>query len=68
MWVREQRLRCPTCGTRHDEWEADKYAYVAEARTCPGCEILDQERRNVPDRAEGVQFFLVPRRHAADPG
>lgn len=59
-YQREQATVC-VCGTRQAEWEADRFAYVAESRQCPGCELLEMERENVPDKAKGVRSFLVPR-------
>lgn len=64
-WTREKRLTCTGCGTRRDEWEQDRFAYVADAYRCPGCELLQQERRNIPEgEGDGVQIYLIPRQLA----
>lgn len=64
---REQSTVCTGCGTRQAEWDADRFAYVGESHQCAGCEVLEQERENVPDKAKGVRVFLVPRELATDP-
>jgi hypothetical protein len=64
-FLREQRQVC-TCGTRRDEWERDRFAYVAEQYQCPGCELLEMERAQVPEHARGVKVFLVPKPPDAD--
>lgn len=55
---RAQLEICSTCGTREAEWEADRFAYVGEAVRCPGCEVLEMERDNVPENAKGVHLRL----------
>lgn len=60
-WKREQASVCSGCGTRRAEWEADRFAYIAHPTICPGCELIEQERKNVPDRALGVRIGLLPR-------
>lgn len=59
-WVRRKAEQCNGCGTRRQEWLDDRFAYVAESYTCPGCEVIAQERGNVPDKAKGVHIRLVP--------
>lgn len=63
-FVQYQRGACPGCGTRREEWEADRFAYVAESERCPGCEVIAQEQDSVPDDADtrGVRWFLKRRR------
>lgn len=64
---REQATVCTGCGTRRAEWEADRFAYVAQSHQCPGCEVLSQEQDNVPPKARGVHSYLVPRAFATVP-
>lgn len=60
-FVRERQTTC-RCGTQMHEWEKDKFAYVGQQRQCPGCEVLEQERENVPDHAAGfTHVYLTPR-------
>lgn len=66
-WVRRQALHCKGCGTRQEEWDEDRFAYVAESYICPGCEVIAQERENVPDKQKGVHIKLVPFALASDP-
>lgn len=67
-WRKEERLHCPGCGTRRDEWEADRFAYVVQDDRCPGCEILAQERRQIPEEgSDGVRLYLIPRSLATAP-
>lgn len=47
------------CGTRKDEWQEDRFAYVAMSERCPGCEILEQESATHDKDAKGVRSFLV---------
>lgn len=64
---RERATVCTGCGTRQVEWEDDRFAYVAESHQCLGCEVLAQERENIPDEALGVWTYLVPASQASDP-
>lgn len=52
---------CAGCGTRDDEWEADRFAFVGDQVRCAGCEVLEQERENIPEAAKGVHVRLVTR-------
>lgn len=66
-WRREQRKVC-TCGTRAEEWEKDRYAYVGQQRSCPGCEVMQQETENVPESQRGYTYvYLTPREMALTP-
>jgi predicted Fe-S protein YdhL (DUF1289 family) len=69
-WQREQRKVCRGCGTRKEEWDRDKFAYVGETTYCPGCDLLAQEQENLQEMEErgqkGVGVRLVPRELAAD--
>lgn len=55
----ERNRVCSHCGTRADEWEEDRFAYVSDAWQCPGCELLEMERENIPEGYKGVKVFLV---------
>lgn len=56
----EKAKVCQQCGTREEEWEEDRYAYISDMKRCPGCELLEMERDNVPtDNAKGVKVFLL---------
>lgn len=66
-WRREDAQHCPHCRTRRSDWDRDRDAYVGQLDTCPGCELLEQENRNIPDGRRGhVRPYLVPR-HLLDP-
>lgn len=56
------RLRDETCecGTRLEEWEDDRFAYVAHSWQCPGCEVLELEEDNIREDAKGVHKRLIP--------
>lgn len=66
-WVEWQRATCTECRTRLAEWDpergGDRHAYVPDTVRCPGCELVEQERGQVPtDRAGyGVKIQLLPR-------
>lgn len=67
-WLAYTRAVCGGCGTRMDEWRpelgGDRFAYVTDSHTCPGCELLAMEREQVPDGPDGrgVKIGLKPRR------
>lgn len=63
-WQQFERSVCPGCGTREDEWERDRFAYVGDLYRCPGCEVLSQERENAPEHARGVHARLVTRAYS----
>jgi hypothetical protein len=63
-YQRDLRGRCNGCGTRKEDWADDPDAYVGWHDTCPGCERLEQERKNVAEGAQGVHFRLLPREMA----
>lgn len=63
---RENNAATCVCGTREDEWQADRDAYISGNAYCEGCARLADERANVPktgdDRpAPGYHTFLTPR-------
>lgn len=62
----EQARVCRGCGTRSEEWDpkqgGDRFAYVANHRYCPGCEVLHQEGRNIGEGREAYTYpYLEPR-------
>lgn len=65
-WWREQKKVCRGCGTRKEEWDKDKFAYVGDIDYCAGCEIIEQERGHIKTLEEeqgrmGLAPRLVPR-------
>ncbi|MER5642048.1 hypothetical protein ABT095_34565 [Kitasatospora sp. NPDC002227] len=58
-----RRQLCESCGTRAQEWEQDRFAYVAETHRCPGCELVEMEQDQVPRGPDGrgVKIGLRPR-------
>ena len=67
-WMRAQARNCGGCGTNPDDWKNDRFAHVGQQRSCPGCEVLAQERENVPEQAKGYTYvYLVPRELARTP-
>ncbi|PXY33551.1 hypothetical protein BAY59_10740 [Prauserella coralliicola] len=58
---------CPSCGTRHQEWENDHNAYVGEIVRCRGCEVKQRTEAALAGMPEnelgrGVHVALVRRR------
>jgi hypothetical protein len=55
---------CSGCGTRDEWWDpsqgGDRFAFVTETRRCPGCELKEQEREQIPSKAKGIHISLVP--------
>lgn len=41
-WQVHELERCPSCGTRHEEWSGDPHAFTWEPRACRGCEVKAQ--------------------------
>ena len=66
-WVAEQKKVCSGCGTRKTEWKRDKFAYVGQYEICPGCELIEMEKKNVPEDSMGVKVHLAPRATAKPP-
>ena len=60
-WQRRKREVCAGCGTRRAEWASDPFAFVATMDACPGCELIEQAREQVPEQAQGVKLYLIPR-------
>lgn len=68
-WLIHDRQRCPSCGTRPDEWDpakgGDLHAYAASAVHCRGCQVLapaqeefDKQQASYP---RGTTIQLRPR-------
>ncbi|MFG2956362.1 hypothetical protein ACGF5O_21895 [Streptomyces sp. NPDC048291] len=66
-WQQWQRAVCPDCRTRLDEWDqavgGHRHAYVTDTVRCPGCELIAQERDQVPEgrAGYGIKVTLLPR-------
>jgi hypothetical protein len=65
-WQRHKKAICPGCGTRAEEWSDDRHAFVGDQVRCLGCEVLEQERENVPEGAKGVHVRLVTHAHGIE--
>lgn len=56
------RACCRSCGSHPDWWDPKKgghrEAMVADARRCPGCEVLAQLDQQIPTTEKGVHTFL----------
>lgn len=67
LWRRiRARQTCPTCGTRHAEWDervgGDRHAYHGEKYRCRGCEVLEEVRSSITSEdGKGVYPVLKPR-------
>lgn len=70
-WLREDAKVCPNCRTRADLWASsprDQPPYLGQMHHCPGCEALEQEQRNIPERAQNhTRAYLVPAHLAVPP-
>ncbi|MFE3196823.1 hypothetical protein [Embleya sp. NPDC059237] len=60
-WAAYARSICEGCGTRAAEWDEDRFAYITTTFRCPGCELIDQERAQVPESERGMKVGLIPR-------
>lgn len=65
-WQQNKAATCAGCGTRPDEWDADREAYMPDQHYCRGCELLAMERESAPKGADGRPLlgrhpFLTPR-------
>lgn len=60
-WKAEE---CAGCGTREADWDpalgGDRFAYVGHTLRCPGCEIKEMERENIPEGTKGIKIGLIP--------
>jgi len=63
-FLRRKALSCSGCGTRREEWDKDRYAYVASAQRCTGCELIAMESEQVPPHEKGIRIGLVLNRGA----
>lgn len=52
---------CKQCATRPEDWEQDRFAFVAHSVRCSGCEVLEMEREQIPQKEKGVYVTLLPR-------
>lgn len=54
---------CSKCGTHPDWWDPEKgghrFAFIADTRRCPGCELLAELDGQIPSDAKGVHSFLT---------
>jgi hypothetical protein len=67
-WRRYEAELCPGCRTRDADWKADRFAHIGQQRFCPGCEVLEQERQNVPEEHRGwTHVYLAPAVLLPDP-
>lgn len=55
-FIREKAKVC-RCGTRADEWAANRNAYTVEIEKCPGCEQLAIANKHTDD---GEHAYLIP--------
>lgn len=53
-WAQHRAEVCPGCGTRKDEWDADRdTAYIPDVHYCRGCELLAEARADMPKDEQG---------------
>lgn len=52
-WQRNKAETCRRCGTRHDEWESDRDAYVGATHYCRGDDVLAMAQENLPKDSYG---------------
>ena len=52
------------CGTMPQEWDptqgGNRFAYIVDVWRCPGCELLEMARRDLPEDQLGLHMRLVP--------
>lgn len=52
-WLIRERAKCPSCGTRPDEWDPAKgghdHAYVHELHRCYGCAEKAKGQKQIDD-------------------
>lgn len=62
-WQIQERERCPSCGTRPEEWSDDNNAYIGDVIRCRGCEVRQRTEETVdPKAGRGQQVVLRKRR------
>jgi hypothetical protein len=70
-FIREQAKVCSGCNTRRDLWvkhDPSDPPYLGQTDYCPGCEMQEQERRNIREGQEGyVRVYLVEKHLAVEP-
>jgi len=54
----EESTRCVMCGTKDWEWEENKFAYMAQEKTCQGC-YLKHMASEEGDSLPGTTYELV---------
>jgi anti-sigma factor RsiW len=64
--MRNKAATCPRCGTRHDEWDADRDAYVGATHYCRGDDVLAMAQEALPKDKDGRTLpgfvaYLEPR-------
>lgn len=64
LFKREQADYCQ-CGVQRSALAEDPSQFAAVWEQCPGCELLEMERDNVPEGMKGVTFRLVTIEEAA---
>jgi hypothetical protein len=52
---------CKQCGTKPDDWSQDRFAFVANPTRCLGCETIELEREQIPEKEKGIYIGLLPR-------
>ncbi len=59
-YMREKAKVC-VCGTRPEEWEENRLAYISHSSVCLGCRAIEEERHNVPsdERGWGAKVYLI---------
>lgn len=60
-WHIRQAEKCPSCGTRHADWEHDHNAFIGELQRCRGCEIRERTQESITE-ADGRGVHVVLRR------
>jgi hypothetical protein len=68
-WQRDKAATC-SCGTRHDEWAADRDAYVGATHYCRGHDVLAMQQEALPkdDKGRPLPGFIahLERREVAE--
>lgn len=67
-WQLDKAATC-SCGTRADEWETDREAYVGATHYCRGCDISSMQQADLPKDPHGrplpgFHAYLEPRERA----
>lgn len=69
-WATRRDATCSSCGTRRDQWDRDRNAFVPADDRCPGCNEIREAERQLPREAieAGVRVVLVPSSEVEDGG